>query len=217
MDDESLYYHEQRNLLANLTALIDEAKDIVLKCKSKQCAPPELISLFDAQQDIIDQMLNWQNIQQTATGHLTRKNLYETLRLDSFLYRLATRLETQLCAKIIVKCRAMTLCTDYDKFGVVLENLIGNAVKYSKRQPVMIHVEKLANRIIELRVIDRGCNIAKEDLARIGEPGFRTEAAAQIAGGTGLGIYFSRRLLKQLGFSLHYTSSIAGTVAIVRI
>lgn len=215
--DELLYYHEQRNLLSTLTALIDEASYLCETSTKDTDFLTQLSTIFEAQRDVTAQLVNWQNIQETAGGHLTRANLYETRRLDSYLNKFADRLATQLGVQINVKCRAITLCTDYDKLNVVLENLIGNAVKYSNRQPVMIQVERMPYRMIELRVIDRGCGIKPADLRRVGEPRFRACNATKIAAGTGLGVYFSKKLLQQLGFSLSYTSSEAGTTAIIKI
>lgn len=207
--DEALYFHEQRNLLTNMIYLIDEARETTDQASRDK--------IFDGQVSIVDQMLNMQDMYQTLGGQLNRRNQYTTTRIDLLLKNMADVLSARLGARISVQSKSCVLCTDVEKLQIVVENLVGNAVKYSDKQPVMIHVERFADRSIEMRVIDRGIGIPEADIVRIGEPLFRTARSKDVATGTGLGIYFSKKLLDQLGFSLSFTSSAAGTCATIHV
>jgi signal transduction histidine kinase len=89
--------------------------------------------------------------------------------------------------------------------GVVLRNLIQNAVKYSPAdQPILIQVGTLTargERTAWIAVQDRGPGIEKEDQARIFEPHFR-RAAHRETKGLGLGLYLVRKICERQGGTL---------------
>jgi PAS domain S-box-containing protein len=81
----------------------------------------------------------------------------------------------------------------------VIENLVGNAAKYSgPRSPVTVEIEPDPLGV-RLTVLDEGPGVAEEDLERVFEPFFRTDEARQRAGGSGLGLAVSRRIVELLG------------------
>ena len=52
---------------------------------------------------------------------------------------------------------------------------------------------------VRLTVLDEGPGVDEEDLERVFEPFFRTDEARQRAGGSGLGLAVSRRIIELLG------------------
>ncbi|OZI59976.1 sensor histidine kinase [Bordetella genomosp. 11] len=89
--------------------------------------------------------------------------------------------------------------------GVVLRNLIHNAVKYSPAdQPIRIQVGTLTapgERTAWITVADRGPGIEKEDQARIFDPHFR-RAAHRETKGLGLGLFLVRKICERQGGTL---------------
>ncbi|WP_066634628.1 sensor histidine kinase [Bordetella sp. H567] len=89
--------------------------------------------------------------------------------------------------------------------GVVLRNVIHNAVKYSPAdQPIVIQVGTLTapgERTAWIAVADRGPGIAKEDQARIFDPHFR-QAAHRETKGLGLGLFLVRKICERQGGTL---------------
>ena len=82
---------------------------------------------------------------------------------------------------------------------MVLKNLIGNAVKFTKAGGITVAARPHQGGV-ELRVTDTGIGIPQEELKVIFEP-FRQieDSATRQYGGTGLGLYIVKRLLEVLG------------------
>ena len=85
----------------------------------------------------------------------------------------------------------------------VVENLVGNAAKYAGAgSPVTVEIEPDPQGV-RLTVLDEGPGIADEDLERVFEAFFRTDDARQRAGGSGLGLAVSRRIVELMGGTIH--------------
>lgn len=97
----------------------------------------------------------------------------------------------------------------------VLDNLLGNAVKYSAPNT---HVELLVKRegnLLRLQVSDRGIGIPESDRDRLGEPFFRAGNVAQIEG-TGLGLAIVKECVELQGGAIAWESEVkVGTTVTV--
>jgi len=79
----------------------------------------------------------------------------------------------------------------------VLQNLLGNAVKYSPPgTPIRILVGRNGRDEPQVRVVDEGMGFADEDEAQLFTPFFRSKAAKLKAGGMGLGLAVCRRIVE---------------------
>ncbi len=77
-----------------------------------------------------------------------------------------------------------------------LENLIGNALKFTPRGgSVTIELREDPNRL-RVRVVDTGCGIAAEDLPHIFDRYYRSRSGNAVAQGAGLGLAITRRILE---------------------
>ena len=86
---------------------------------------------------------------------------------------------------------------DSEKVKQVLTNLVNNAVRYSPRggQVTLSVVEKGTD--IEVRVVDQGVGIRAEHLNLIFDKFFQVDGSStRRVGGTGLGLYLTRRLVE---------------------
>jgi signal transduction histidine kinase len=77
---------------------------------------------------------------------------------------------------------------DSDKFGIAVQNLIDNALKYTKSGSVTLVAEQIGDRI-EIRITDTGIGIAPKDREHLFEKFYRNEDATKMfTDGSGLGI-----------------------------
>jgi signal transduction histidine kinase len=78
---------------------------------------------------------------------------------------------------------------------LAINNLLDNAIKYSEKDDVVLVKIFKANRKVNLEVIDRGIGIKDSEKKRIFEKYFR--GSGMQAKGTGLGLYLTRKIVKQ--------------------
>jgi signal transduction histidine kinase len=95
---------------------------------------------------------------------------------------------------------AITGTWDEGRLEQVLNNLVGNAIKYSSSgQPVVIGVERQSGEVI-VWVKDEGRGISEEDQQHIFDRFYRTRNDDdEHVDGLGLGLYIAHEIIVQLG------------------
>ena len=96
----------------------------------------------------------------------------------------------------------------------VLDNIVGNAVKYSE-QPVdvrVLHDEEHVTVLVE----DHGIGIAENDLPHIFEEFWRSERALFSKGGSGVGLFIVKQIMEAHHGSIRVTSEL-GTGTVVKL
>jgi signal transduction histidine kinase/DNA-binding NarL/FixJ family response regulator len=102
---------------------------------------------------------------------------------------------------------------DEQRLRQVLLNLLGNAVKFTERGSVGLHVAALdaapggAEQTLRFEVTDTGPGIEPSEHARIFEPFEQAGPSAGRSEGVGLGLPISRRLLQLMGSELYLISA----------
>lgn len=101
----------------------------------------------------------------------------------------------------------------------VIDNLVGNAVKYTGRGGTVTISGNLDVDTIELVIADTGIGISADDLGRVFDRNFRAQTArASGIPGTGLGMGIAREIVEQHDGMLTITSSIGvGTRVTLRL
>ncbi len=110
---------------------------------------------------------------------------------------------------------------DAQKLRQVLDNLVGNAIKFTARGSVKIRVTALTPSpdstgaassppLIRFCIVDTGAGISPADQARLFQPFEQAHATRANAPGTGLGLAISRALVERMGGTLALDST-AGT------
>jgi len=95
---------------------------------------------------------------------------------------------------------------DPNHFREVVANLIENAIKYTPEGDVVVDVNG-DDKIITVSVQDTGIGIPHEDIPHLFQKFYRVDNSdTREIGGTGLGLYLSRRLAESMGGNLRVES-----------
>ncbi|MDQ2872391.1 MAG: ATP-binding protein, partial [Candidatus Eremiobacteraeota bacterium] len=98
---------------------------------------------------------------------------------------------------------------DPNRLRQVIENVIGNAVKYSPREePVTVSIDG-ENRRIRIAVTDRGIGVPEDEAAFLFERFRRaSNAKSSPVKGSGLGLYLAKTLVERHGGSIEVASEL---------
>lgn len=97
--------------------------------------------------------------------------------------------------------------TDGKWVAFMLRQMLSNAVRYRRKNPlILIESEQLGN-LVRLTVTDNGIGIAEHDLPRIFDRGFTGENGRDRGGSTGMGLYICKKLADALEVDLRGESA----------
>ncbi|MBE9914179.1 HAMP domain-containing histidine kinase [Paenibacillus donghaensis] len=102
--------------------------------------------------------------------------------------------------------------TDKKWMTVVLNQIVSNAIKYSKEKPGVKHLifrlEQNADTGSKVSITDEGSGIAPHDIPRIFDPFFTGENGRTAGESTGMGLYLAKQVCGRLGHELSVSSEI---------
>jgi signal transduction histidine kinase len=87
---------------------------------------------------------------------------------------------------------------DGDRIHQVIDNLVGNAIKYTESGRITLRLEEVApGGDVRIQVSDQGRGITAKDREALFTPFYRTRSASESAvPGLGLGLYICRELIQ---------------------
>ncbi len=90
----------------------------------------------------------------------------------------------------------------------ILENLLGNAIRYGTSADVTVETD---HEQVRVRIDDRGPGIASELIEEVFQPFYRIEGSRhRSSGGSGLGLYIARDLLRRQGGDVTLANRLGG-------
>jgi signal transduction histidine kinase len=101
---------------------------------------------------------------------------------------------------------SVRMTSDIDKARQILVNLLGNAIKFTDAGRVALHLQR-GTASVRIDVDDTGIGIPSDELPRLFRPFAQVDTGlTRRHGGTGLGLYISRRLATMLGGHIEVAS-----------
>ncbi len=157
--------------------------------------------------DLVSKLLKLSKLESGAGNiNFTNINVEKTLldvvrKFEAILKRQRVHLSHQL------ESQSSQIQTDLPLFQLIAENLLENAIKYSKPEgKIHIQVEKNDDEV-EVQIRDEGIGIPEADLPRVFERFFRSHNAENHShDGTGIGMAMVKSALDRLGGKIDVTS-----------
>ena len=101
------------------------------------------------------------------------------------------------------------IVVDEDRFAQVLSNLLSNAIKFSPTHGVVTINAQLAQDRVRVNIVDRGPGIPEDFHGRIFERFSQADSSAsRHAGGTGLGLHISRRIVESMNGTIGFDTQV---------
>ena len=136
---------------------------------------------------------------EAGTLHLVRKRvkLHELLQ-DAYQTILPTASKQGVALKLQIPVDLGSARLDKDLLRIALDNLLGNAVKYSNAGgTVTLSAELLDGNEIKISVRDQGIGISQDDTTHIFEKYFRADNSETVSrSGHGLGLYLAKQIVE---------------------
>ena len=184
--------------------IIDGAREVVLrKVKSLGIADESLDKTLERiksaasrMNGLIQNNLILTQIEIKNNGVEINKKSFDINHLVKDVIEKNTSLMTQ--KNIIIKIDIDELPTEYEGDQKLLDhafnNMVSNAVKYSKNDSTVRILGGIKESELFLEVKDGGIGIPKDDLAKIGSKFFRAKNTLSVAG-TGIGLYLTKNFV----------------------
>ena len=116
--------------------------------------------------------------------------------------------------KLDLKDINIEVITDEKWISFVLEQIISNALKYTKKGKISIHMDSKSKETLVIE--DTGIGIAKEDIPRVFERGFTGYNGRMDKKSTGIGLYLCKKILDNLSHKINIVSEVGkGTIVAI--
>ena len=102
---------------------------------------------------------------------------------------------------------------DKTRLRQILNNLVGNAIKFTQQGTIRVNVQCKAitqhELEIHVEVVDTGCGIANDKLGQLFKPFSQVDSShTRSYAGTGLGLVITKKLIEQMGGSISVNSEL---------
>ncbi len=231
----SMWVHQIKTPIAALKLLIDEETNTYLETDEMEENDTRVTNGRQMQSELfrIEQYVDMA-LQYTRLGSETNDFVFEHVRLDEVIKPSIHKYAKQFIQKQLRLAYApqdIMAVTDKKWLGFVIDQLLSNAVKYTKQGCVTIRVcgagnpcgaadcEEVEKRgwaeacedaayeeSVRIVIEDTGIGIRAEDLPRVCEKGYTGYNGHADKYSTGIGLYLCRSILDKLGHPFRITS-----------
>lgn len=141
------------------------------------------------------------NISLIESGELELNK--EKIELDEFIQNTLLKFQ-QLNTSDRIDLKAITdkkiqIFTDKDRLNQILDNLVGNALKYTEEGCITLSYDRLDAGWVQFSVQDTGIGIPEETGSKVFDRFYRERKGSKIVSGTGLGLSITKSLVEIMG------------------
>lgn len=201
--------HELRTPLTSVKGFVETLKEDFQTGRLEQI--PHFLEIISKNvhrlTELVNDMLTLSSLD--ASGAIVKKEVLYPEELSQDLIERMASLATEKQVMIQLQTEADSLYADQGKVDQVLQNLLGNAIKYVQEGgKIVVRWEETPQETI-LKVIDNGPGIAEAHLVRLFERFYRVDKSrARDVGGTGLGLAIVKHIVQSHGGSVAVKSEL---------
>ncbi len=96
--------------------------------------------------------------------------------------------------------------TNRERLHQVVSNLVTNAVKYTEEGVIVLGVRANSESYMEVDVVDSGIGMTEADVASVFDLFYRSDRAAEVNSGAGLGLYNVQKMCDTIGVKIRVSS-----------
>lgn len=189
----ALWTHQIKTPIAALNLLLQGEKQDVAACRQ------ELFKI----ESYVEMALNYLRFEEMSNDLVLERNSLEQLVRQVVKKYAAIFIYNHISVQL--EHLDYTVLTDEKWFCFVLEQILSNALKYTKQGSVKISAEETENGL-QIFVKDTGIGIKREDLPRIFEKGFTGYNGRMDKKASGLGLYLCKGVCEKLGHEIRVVS-----------
>lgn len=138
---------------------------------------------------------------------MTSDLMIKNYRLDNIISQVLRKYAKEFIRRKIKLCYEKPDCevlTDEKWLAFALEQLISNALKYTKKGSISLYMDRKSQKTLVIE--DTGIGIRPEDLPRIFELGFTGYNGRVDKRSTGIGLFLVKRITSMLGHTIRIES-----------
>ena len=189
----ALWAHQIKTPIAALNLLLQEEEQDIAACRQ------ELFKI----ESYVEMALNYLRFEEMSNDLVLERNSLEQLVRQVVKKYAAIFIYNHISVQL--EHLDYTVLTDEKWFCFVLEQILSNALKYTKQGSVKIYAEETENGL-HIFVKDTGIGIKREDLPRIFEKGFTGYNGRMDKKASGLGLYLCKGVCGKLGHEISVSS-----------
>ncbi|OGF26415.1 hypothetical protein A2331_05785 [Candidatus Falkowbacteria bacterium RIFOXYB2_FULL_34_18] len=156
---------------------------------------------------LVNDMLNVSRIEEGRFGYSFKQDNFEDALQDT-IDNLETRIKNKSIKFIINKPAKIPLVyMDRQKMGLVLQNLLENAVKYTPEFGKIEIFFEVGIHFLKIKIKDNGVGIPKEDQKKLFSKFFRADNVIRMqTEGSGLGLFIVKNVIEKHGGEITFES-----------
>lgn len=206
LDYYGMWVHQIKTPIAALDILLQNTERMLYQLDEKEMMQ-KAISVSDMKMELfkieqyVEMALNYLRVEDISSDLVFKKH-----ELDDMVRQVIRKYAKIFISKKIkmnFKPTGRYIVTDDKWFVFVLEQLISNALKYTKKGQISIYMKEKS-----LVIEDTGIGIPAEDLPRIFEKGFTGYNGRENKKSTGIGLYLCKNIMDKLQWNITVDSEV---------
>lgn len=206
LDYYGMWVHQIKTPIAALDILLQNTERMLYQLDEKEMMQ-KAISVSDMKMELfkieqyVEMALNYLRVEDISSDLVFKKHELDDMVRQ--VIRKYAKIFISKKIKIDFKPTKACIVTDEKWFIFVLEQIISNALKYTKKGQISIYMKEKA-----LVIEDTGIGIPAEDLPRIFEKGFTGYNGRENKKSTGIGLYLCKNIMDKLQWNITVDSEV---------